>query len=175
MTTICVERSAIGTTLRVDRTVSINGMPFTSGKVHRIDTLRGEVVVAAFGTIDAMSSPEAIRRDLNPMLNSCTCTTVVDALCQVLCDNVVRYKMTTGEHPSIGVVIVYAGVPYYWWSGALTAHEVCDEVSAFARGMDIAIGFLHTGCRDYSKLFELLHRMGTSTSREYDEVFQPIA
>ena len=175
MTTICVERTDLGTTLRVDRYATVNGVPFTTRKVHRIDTIRGEVVVAAFGTIDAMASPEAIRHDLNPMLNTGTFTTVVDALCSVLCDNVVRYKMTSGEYPNIGVIIVYAGVPYYWWSGALSAREICDEVSAFARGMDIATGFLHSGCRDYAKLFNLLHSMGTSTSREYDEVVQPIS
>lgn len=175
MTTICVERSAVGTTLRVDRCATVNGTPFTTNKVYRIATIRGEVVVAPFGAIDAMSSPEAILRELNPMLNSGTCTTVVDAVCSVLCDNVVRYKMTSGEYPNIGVIIVYAGVPYYWWAGALSAREIRDEVSAFARGMDIATGFLHSGCRDYTKLFNLLHSMGTGTSREYDEVFQPIA
>lgn len=175
MTTICVERTELGTTLRVDRAVSINGTPFTSGKVHRIDTQGGEVVVAAFGTLDTIASPEAIRRELNPMINSCTYTTLVDALCAVLCDNVVRYKMTSGEYPNTGAIIVHAGVPYYWWAGALSAREICDEVSAFARGMDMAVGFLHSGCRDYAKLFDLLHRMGVGTSREYDEVFQPIA
>lgn len=56
----------------------------TSGKAHRIDTQGGEVAVAAFGTLDTLASPEAIRRELNPMINSCTYTTVVDALCAVL-------------------------------------------------------------------------------------------
>lgn len=79
-------------------------------------------------------------------------------------------------YPNTGVIIVHAGVPYYWWAGVLSAREIQDEVAHSLSGaMDMAVGFLHSGCRDYAKLFDCCTCMGVGTSREYDEVFQPIA